>query len=432
VNGRPSDGTIRISGGNSAMTRERSFEAPSRHYDFAVAGGGIGGLSCALALARKDFRVAVLERAGSFGELGAGIQMGPNAFAALDHLGVGEAARDGAVFIDHLRVMDSLDGERICSIDVGQDFRTRFGNPYAVIHRADLHRSILDGCRSSANIDLFTDAQVESFAQNDATVSVRVAGGGNLGARALIGADGLRSVIRAQLLDDGEPQVSGHVTYRAVLPLEDMPEELRWNDMTIWCGPGTHVVHYPLRGWKLFNLVVTCHARQTVEAHNEPAEPGEVLPWFSKLCDKPMGLVRTPKEYRRWVLCDRAASERWTDGRVALLGDAAHPMLQYLAQGACMALEDSVSLAESAALMPDDIQSALVMYELDRMQRTAAVQLGSRMMGRFYHAIGAEHRFRKQLLGSMSQAAFRESLAWLYGHDVCRVARASASPGAAS
>jgi len=409
------------------MTQERRVTAPAGHYDFVIAGGGIGGLSCALALARKDFRVAVLERAKEFTEFGAGIQMGPNAFTALDYLGVGESARNGAVFIDHLILMDSLDGERICSIDVGEDFRAHFGNPYAVIHRGDLHRSILDGCRAADNVDLFTHALVTGFDQVDDEVSVSVEGVGAFRSRALVGADGLRSAIRAQMLDDGEPRVSGHVTYRAVLPLADMPEELRWNDMTIWCGPGTHVVHYPLRDWQLFNLVVTCHSGADVEAHNEPATLDEVLPWFSRLCEKPMALVKTPAEYRRWVLCDRAPCEQWTDKRVALLGDAAHPMLQYFAQGACMALEDSVSLAESAAEHRNDIPAALVYYELDRIQRTTDLQIGSRMMGRLYHATDAERRVRNDLLGSMSQAEFRKHLTWLYGHDVCRVARASAS-----
>lgn len=400
------------------MTLERTITKPDRSYDFVVAGGGIGGLACALALARKNFHVAVLERAKAFSEFGAGIQMGPNAFTALDYLGVGEGARAGGVYIDHLILMDSLDGSQICSIDVGADFRARFGNPYAVIHRADLHRSILDGCRESANVDLFTDACVTGFEQIASSVTVTIEDADPYTARALIGADGLRSVVRGALLGDGEPRVSGDVTYRAVLPLDDMPEELRWNDMTIWCGPGTHVVHYPLRGWQLFNLVVTCHAQNTVEAHNEPADPAEVLPWFSKLCEKPMGLVRTPKEYRRWVLCDRAPTERWALGNVALLGDAAHPMLQYFAQGACMALEDAVSLAEAAAHQPDDIPSALVIYELERIQRTADVQLGSRLMGRLYHATDAERSVRKALLGSMSQAEFREHLAWLYAYDV--------------
>lgn len=402
------------------MTQERAVATPDSRYDFVVAGGGIGGLSCALALARKDFRVAVLERSPEFGELGAGIQMGPNAFTALDYLGVGEAARAGAVYIDHLILMDSLNGEQICSMDVGAEFRKQFGNPYAVIHRADLHRSLLDGCRAATNVDLFTHACVTGFEQRGGSVDVQIDGADAYSARALIGADGLRSVVRSALLGDGEPLVSGHVTYRAVLPLDDMPEELRWNDMTIWCGPGTHVVHYPLRGWQLFNLVVTCHAHNTVEAHNEPAEPREVLPWFTALCEKPMTLVKTPKEYRRWVLCDRAPTECWTHERVALLGDAAHPMLQYFAQGACMALEDSVTLAEVAARQPNDIPSALVVYELERIQRTAKLQLGSRMMGRLYHATDAERSVRKQLLGSWSQPEFRKQLAWLYGYDVCR------------
>jgi salicylate hydroxylase len=404
------------------MTQERELGRSSRRYDCIVAGGGIGGLSCALALAGKGFAVAVLERSPEFGEIGAGIQMGPNAFAALDYLGVGEAVRAGAVYIDRLILMDSLDGEQICAMDVREDFRSRFGNPYAVIHRADLHRGLLDGCRASPHVDLYTHAAVAGFEEQVDAVRVHTLSGVDFLGRVLIGADGLRSVVRAALLGDGEPCVSGDVTYRAVLPLDAMPQDLRWNDMTIWCGPGTHVVHYPLRGWKLFNLVVTCHAQSTVEAHNEPATPEEVLPWFSELCPQPMSLLRIPKEYRRWVLCDRAPTVRWTSERVTLLGDAAHPMLQYFAQGACMALEDSVCLAEAAGRQPDELPAALIVYELERMQRTASLQLGSRMMGRLYHATGAERHVRKRLLGCWTQEQFRENLAWLYGYDVCRAA----------
>jgi 2-polyprenyl-6-methoxyphenol hydroxylase-like FAD-dependent oxidoreductase len=402
------------------VTRERHLAEPPDRYDFLIAGGGIGGLSCALALGRKGFRVAVLERAPAFGELGAGIQMGPNAFRALDYLGVGEMARAGAVFIDRLMFMDSLSGEQICAVDVRDEFRAQFANPYAVIHRADLHGSILDGCRRLDSVDLFTRAQVAGFEQGDREVVAQTQSGMQIAARGLIGADGLNSTVRAALLRDGEPRVSGDVTYRAVLPLEVMPAELRWNDMTIWCGPGTHVVHYPLRGGKLFNLVVTCHVGHAAQAQNEPATPDEVLPWFSALCEQPMRLLRIPSEYRRWVLCDRAPSERWARDRVALLGDAAHPMLQYLAQGACMALEDAVCLAEATAATPADIPAAFARYELARIQRTAAVQLGSRQMSRLYHAADTERTVRNSLLGSMSQAQFREHLTWLYGYDVTR------------
>jgi 3-hydroxybenzoate 6-monooxygenase len=402
------------------VTQERHLAAPLGRYDFVLAGGGIGGLSAALALGRKGFSVAVLERARAFGELGAGIQMGPNAFRALDYLGVGAMARAGAVFIDRLMFMDSVSGGQICAVDVRDEFRAQFGNPYAVIHRADLHGSLLEGCRQLENVDLFTQAQVARFEQGDGGVRVQAQSGVQMAARGLIGADGLNSVVRVALLGDGEPRVSGDVTYRAVLPLDAMPAELRWNDMTIWCGPGTHVVHYPLRGGKLFNLVVTCHVGHTAEAYNEPATPDEVLPWFSALCEQPMRLLKIPSEYRRWVLCDRAPSERWASNCVALLGDAAHPMLQYLAQGACMALEDAVCLAEAAAATPEDIPAAFVSYELARIQRTAAVQLGSRQMSRLYHAADTERTVRNSLLGSMSQAQFREHLTWLYGYDVTR------------
>jgi 2-polyprenyl-6-methoxyphenol hydroxylase-like FAD-dependent oxidoreductase len=266
-------------------------------------------------------------------------------------------------------------------------------------------------------VDLFTRARVSGYAQRDTGVDVQVATGEVFPARALIGADGLRSAVRAALLADGDPRVSGDVTYRAVLPLAAMPEALRWNDMTIWCGPGTHVVHYPLRGGELFNLVVTCHAGATAEAHNEPAAPAEVLPRFMALCDLPRQLLAVPEEFRRWVLCDRAPVPRWSEGAVTLLGDAAHPMLQYFAQGACMALEDAVCLAEAAHAEREDLPAGLIRYELARIDRTAKLQLGSRLMGRLYHAAGAERRVRAKILGGLSQDEFRERLAWLYAYD---------------
>ena len=222
-----------------------------------IAGGGIGGLAAAIGLAQRGMRSLVLEKAPQLGEIGAGIQLGPNAFHAFDYLGVGDTARAMAVYIDSLRLMDALDGSEITAIPLDEGFRTRFGNPYAVVHRGDLHGVFLKACLENPLVELRTNAAVHSYRQEGGQVSVQLADGSLETGSVLIGADGLWSNIRQQLVGDGAPRVSGHTTYRSVIPTEDMPQDLRWNAATLWAGPKCHIVHYPLQGWKAFNLVVT-------------------------------------------------------------------------------------------------------------------------------------------------------------------------------
>jgi 2-polyprenyl-6-methoxyphenol hydroxylase-like FAD-dependent oxidoreductase len=212
-----------------------------------VAGGGIGGLSAAMGLARRGARVTVLEQADTFGEIGAGIQIGPNGFHAMDYLGVGKTCRERAVYIDHLIMMDGLTGEEILRAPVDEPFRKFMGNPYAVIHRADLHSAFLDACRASPNVTLVNKERVVSYENTPNGVRVKTAAGAIYEADALIGADGIRSMIREQMTGGDPLRLSGHVAYRAVLPLEQMPEDLRWNAAAIWVGPKTHFVHYPLQ-----------------------------------------------------------------------------------------------------------------------------------------------------------------------------------------
>src|SRR2546421_7778503 len=215
-----------------------------------VAGGGIGGLAAALGLARKGFRAVVLEQAPEFAEIGAGIQLAPNAWHAIDALGVGDLVKKEAVFIERLLMMDGVSGETIIEIPLDERFAKRFGNPYAVTHRADIHGSLLGGCKSEAAIELRPNTRVTGFHIEGGGVTVE-SSAGRIAGVALIGADGGRSVIREAIIGDGEPPVSGHMCYRAVLRAEDMPKDLRWPAATLWAAPNTHIVHYPLRGWKL-------------------------------------------------------------------------------------------------------------------------------------------------------------------------------------
>jgi 3-hydroxybenzoate 6-monooxygenase len=380
-----------------------------------IVGGGIGGLAAALALAKRGFPAIVLEQAQSFGEIGAGIQLGPNAFHVLDRLGLGAELKRDAVFIDRLVMMDSLSGDEIAAIPVDAPFRARFGNPYAVIHRADLHGVLLAGCRAAPEVTLLTSQQVVGFEETASGVAAITRAGARHTGRALVGADGLRSKIREIVVADGPPRVAGHVTFRAVLPIEQMPEDLRWNAATLWAGPNTHLVHYPLRGWKLFNVVATFHSGTTVEAVNEPGDRDEILSAFRDVGPKPRSILEQPPAWRRWVLCDREPVETWTQGRVTLLGDAAHPMLQYFAQGACIALEDALTLAAKLAQADGDAAAAFRAYQAERLVRTARVQWSSRMLGELYHARGPYRRIRKQVFGAMTPEEFYDSLEWIYG-----------------
>jgi salicylate hydroxylase len=380
-----------------------------------VAGGGIGGLACALGLARKGFRVLVLEQAQQFGEIGAGIQLAPNAWSALDALGVGELVKKEAVFIERLLLMDGVTGERVIDVPLDERFRSRYGNPYAVTHRADIHGALLDGCRGRESlVELRTNSRVRGFTIESDGVSVEVDGGARIAAPALVGADGARSAVRERIVGDGDPPVSGHMCYRAVLSVDDMPKDLRWPAATLWAGPGTHIVHYPLRGWKLFNLVATVVRETAGTGHNEEASPEEVLPLFAANCKKPLDLLRVPKVFRRWMLRFREPVGRWNEGPVTLLGDAAHLMLQYLAQGAAMAMEDAVCLASAADTADGDFTGAFQRYQDLRLVRASRVQISSRLFGLVYHADGVARRVRNDIYQGRSAERYYDALDWLF------------------
>jgi len=380
-----------------------------------IAGGGIGGLATAIGLAQKGVASLVLERAPELGEIGAGIQLGPNAFHAFDYLGVGDQARDMAVYIDSLRLMDAMSGSEITRIPLDEGFRTRFGNPYAVIHRGDLHGVFLKACMDHPLVDLRTSAEVADYDQDGSSVTVTLASGERVTGRALIGADGLWSNIRKRLVGDGAPRVSGHTTYRSVIPTEDMPEDLRWNAATLWAGPKCHIVHYPLKGWKLFNLVVTYHNDAPSPEAGVPVTHDEVKIGFQHVNPVAREIIDRGQNWKRWVLCDRDPVENWVDGRVALLGDAAHPMLQYFAQGACMAMEDAVALAAELERTAD-LETALQNYQGLRRLRTARVQLQSREIGQHvYHPAGAHAALRNAVMQGKTAADWYDAVEWLYG-----------------
>ena len=382
-----------------------------------VAGGGIGGLAAALALTRRGLRVKVLEQAAELGEIGAGIQLGPNAFAAFDALGVGPQARGRAVYTDYMVMHDALDEFQVGRIPTGEAFRARFGNPYAVIHRADVHKSLLEGAQASDRIEVQTSCCVQRVEQDDDSVTVVDTQGHRHRGVALIGADGVKSAVRRQYVGD-EARISGHVVYRAVVDKKDFPVDLQWNAASIWVGPNCHLVHYPLRGGEQYNVVVTFHSRDKEEWSVREGSREEVQSYFEGICAKARQLIDLPKDWKRWATADREPIGQWTYGRATLLGDAAHATLQYLAQGACMALEDAVTLGEALRVHDNDFAKAFALYQRSRIARTARIVLSAREMGRIFHAKGVERLVRNELWKGRTPERFYDAMEWLYGWKV--------------
>ena len=382
-----------------------------------VAGGGIGGLAAALALVRQGFHVKVLEQAPEIGEIGAGIQLGPNAFHAFDALGVGEKARSRSVFTDEMVMHDAIDEYLVGRIPTGEAFRQRFGNPYAVIHRADVHLSLLEGAQETGKVEFQTSTRVEKIEQDETSVTVYDQNGKAHKGSALIGGDGVKSVVRELYVND-PARVTGHVVYRAVIDKKDFPENLQWNAASIWVGPNCHLVHYPLRGGEQYNVVVTFHSRNKEQWGVTDGSREEVQSYFQGICPKARQLIDLPKTWRRWATADREPIGQWSFGRATLLGDAAHPTTQYLAQGACMAIEDAVTLGEALRVNKNDFVKAFDLYQRSRIARTARIVLSAREMGRIYHAKGVERLIRNDLWKGRTPERFYDAMEWLYGWNV--------------
>ncbi|MER7282798.1 FAD-dependent monooxygenase [Dactylosporangium sp. NPDC000244] len=381
--------------------------------DVIVAGGGIGGLASALAAAAHGHRVTVLERGAAFTELGAGIQLAPNGLHALDRLGLGAATRAVATPIDELRFMDGVTGEHVTSMPLGEGYRDRFGSPYVVVHRGELYRMLLEACRDTAGITLRAASPVAGFHQDATGVTALLAGGGRVGGAALVGADGIHSAVRAALVGDGAPRNSGITVYRAIIPMHEVPEHLRSRAVTWWCGPKCHFVHYPIAGGRYLNLAASRDDGAPRPFAGRPATAEHVRAELAAL-PAARHLLELGRDWRSWVLVDRDPVPGWTDGRVTLLGDAAHPMLHYAAQGACQALEDAVTLG---GLLGDG-PGGLLEYQRRRLERTAAVQRASRDSIRLWHAAGAAAARRNAALAAMTATQLHDAVAWMHAERI--------------
>ena len=388
--------------------------------EVVVVGGGIGGLSSAYALAATGRRVRVLEQSSAFGEVGAGLQLGPNATRILREWGLLDEVVSAGVLPRRLVLKDALDGSELTHLDLGRDFQDRYGAPYVVIHRSDLLEILLRACKR-ADVDLVPDAQVLAV-QNGPDVAAAVTCQAAHRAALVVAADGLWSTLRRNLSDD-EPICSGYVAYRGAIPLSEAAEleGLSLGDVVVYVGPGRHFVQYTLRQGDMLNQVAVFASPAYQRGEADWGGPDELDAVFSACCRQVQhGAAKLGRE-RRWPMFDRLPISTWVQGRLALTGDAAHPMLQYLAQGACQAIEDAWTLAAQAPPPGSDGQDewrvALDAYQKLRTERTAQVQLTARTWGDLWHCDGLTRAVRNELLRERDPADYRH-VDWLYGKEV--------------
>ena len=382
-----------------------------------IAGGGIGGLAAALACARQRMPVQLLERATQLSEVGAGIQLGPNVTRILQAWGLGAALAQVAAFPKQLQARDAQTGQVLGTLRLGERAQALYGAPYATIHRADL-QSLLHRAAQGAGVDMRLGQTVQGWQGSEAALQVNTVQGLSLQASALIGADGIWSAVRQQLLGDASARFTGHLAYRALVAQADLPTHLRSDQVTVWMGPRLHVVHYPVRSGQWLNLVAVVHG----------AKPDQAQDWdqagHTQALMQAMGVVgrdlherlASVPAWRQWALHDRSPVSGASDmaqGRVALLGDAAHPMRPYLAQGAGMAIEDAQVLAQCLCIDKATVPEQLKAYAQARWARNARVQARAIRNGRIFHAQGAVALGRNLSMRLMGERVM--DVPWLYG-----------------
>ncbi|GLY97220.1 FAD-dependent monooxygenase [Actinoplanes sp. NBRC 103695] len=354
-----------------------------RRIPLLIVGGGIGGLAAALAIARTGRTVHLIEQAAELTEIGAGLQIGANATRVMDRLGILEAAEAVAVHPERAVMRDATTGETLTVLTLGDTYRRRYGVPYLVMHRGDLLQILLDACTANPLITLETRRHVTSCRVKPDGVTVTCEDGQVYRAELVVGADGLRSALRKLFVDD-EPVCSGYVAYRGTMPIENVESDVDGNDVVLWIGPQLHLMQYPVRSGALYNQVAVFHSK-TFAAGGGGSTPEELDDAFAPTV-KPVRLsAASVSRIRHWPLYDREPLTSFVHGRLVLIGDAAHPMLQVLGQGACQALEDVVVLADQLAAHPDDLATALASYDQARVPRTTRCQRTARPWADVWH-----------------------------------------------
>jgi 3-hydroxybenzoate 6-monooxygenase len=378
-----------------------------------VVGGGIGGLTAALALARRGRDVHVLEKADAFTEIGAGLQLAPNATRVLTELGVMDALMAHAVAPARLLWMDAIAEKPITAVDLGDPFRQHFGYPYLVMHRGDLLTALLEACRASGRVTLEASRDVVAVEDRGTTALARCADGDEFETDMLIGADGLWSGIR-QMLHPDQPSRVPYVAYRGTMPMKGVSPHAGADTVVMWVGPNMHFVQYSIRAGDEFNQVAVFKAPTYSTNDKEWGTPEQLDAHFAQCCPYVRDSAKLMWRHVRWPMYDREPISDWVKGRIALLGDAAHPMFQYIAQGACQAIEDGYTFAREVTTTSDPAQG-LEAYRQARYLRTARVQLTARAMGAFFHLDGVNAQLRNAMIASRKATDYTP-LDWLYGH----------------
>ncbi len=383
---------------------------------FLIAGAGIGGLGAALALAQTGAKVTVLEQSDVFGEVGAGVQISPNAYKVLCDWGLAEVLKQTANFPEKLQVRSAASNKLLGQLELGNKASSRYGYPFATFHRADLHTLLLNAVRRQPNVALHLNARVSHIAESNQQLTVTTESGGEFTADALIGADGVRSRVRQQVVDATPPRATGHTAWRALLPVADVPSELQQDQVTAWLAPDSHTIAYPVQQGKSLNLVYCAENRGKIDL-----QPAYLLTLqLSKSLQKIFQIATETNAWTRWDLFDRSpmasSAEMFNPAHphIALLGDAAHPMLPYLAQGAGMALEDAQALAAAVQHNREDLPAALQLYAQSRWQRNAQVQTRAARNGMIFHAKPPVSWARDAAMGLLGEKLL--DMPWLYGN----------------
>lgn len=380
-----------------------------------IAGGGIAGLALALSLSKHGFASEILERETTFGDAGAGIQLGPHAVRILQSAGAALFLEPLASAPDAIVIHNGRDGRPIGELPLGSSMSERLGAPYWTLHRADLRSALLQAARETSAIKISAGFELQSFAETGAGIRVTSATGETRDGPWLCGADGIRSRVRGLMFGDQALPVSGYVAYRAVLARADVPKPLADNKVHLWLAPYAHVVHYPVRAGREHAVVVVLEEDGLADDWNTTASAGHVAQKTADLAPNVANLIAAAGDWRKWALADPEPYPKWSKDQTVLIGDAAHPVLPFLAQGGALALEDAAALASLLARHTGDPAAAIAAYQGHRQPRAARVQAAARRNGRIYHLAGISARVRDLVLKARAPAHLFRSYDWLYG-----------------
>ena len=386
--------------------------------DVIIAGAGIGGLACALCLEKQGFTTLILEKFHAPAEAGAGIQLGPNAFHILKHLGLEPELTQQAQFPEKIVMYDAKSGAALTHMPLIPHMQQRHNAPYAVIHRADLHKILRSHVENSRRIELKYSSALATFVDTKSDIVVKTIGGEEFRARVLVGADGLRSTVRQQVLGDGPPQFTGQVAWRTVVRRDRVAEMFQAQQTGLWLGHRAHLVHYPVSNGQLLNIVAIVESSTPPHGWSTQGHSEELLPSFKNWAKPAYSLLQQVPEWRIWALYGRSPAQVWGSGQVTLLGDAAHPMLPFLAQGGAMAIEDAWVLAAHLKNNLSNPETALRAYETLRTTRTSRVSETARSNATMFHLSGHQRLLRNMAMKASRAAPglLLRKYDWLYGY----------------